>query len=185
MEWTLLSAANVGIALAFLQRLTRGQLFLLALPFDRMAWDAEISDAQQMASLWRWPAIAFLIVASFAVILSVSNGPLPTLSLLFERLANIARRHRLLCGCFITACLFDFVSTTLYCQRYGVIDEVHPGMRLIIYAFGLTMGVFFGKSIQAALLVVIGTSFPQMARPLLVITAFGYTLAAVWNLRFL
>lgn len=183
--WFCLSVAVIVAANDSLSCLNRGRLFLFAVPPDRAPWDAEIDDAANMSQIWRAPALAFLAISSAAVCLRAPRGPMASARIVCRCVRTLAALHPRLIAGFVVACAADFVSTSLYCHRYGVIDEIHPGMRLVIYAYGLTTGVLLGKAIQALLLLVIAVILPRLTRPMLVMTIVGYALAAVWNVRHL
>jgi hypothetical protein len=185
MSWIALAATVAIMAHCALSRLHCGKLFLFALPRDRAAWDAEMIDAARTAQIWQIPALAFLAVGSISVCLRASRGPMATFASVSRQAAALRRRHTVWVALFTVACVLDFASTAICCHRYGAIDEIHPGVRLVIYAFGLTSGVLAGKTIQALFVLVIAAMVPRVARPLLATASVLYLLAAAWNFRFL
>ena len=76
----------------------------------------------------------------------------------------------------------DFVSTVVYFYSHRIDDELHPGIKLVTYAYGLSLGCLVGKAIQACLALMLCAAFPKIARPILVVLIVAYAAAAAWNL---
>jgi hypothetical protein len=180
--WLLLGTITLTAAWFALDRVQNGRLFLIRLPFDREPLAAERDDAARAAQTWKIPALAFLAVAACAIAASARSGPAEAARRLWERLRGFFRTHRWLCALFIIACTADFLSTAHYFHAHRVDDELHPAIKLVTYAFGLSIGCLLAKLIQALLALAICALFPKIARPVLVILIIAYSAATTWNL---
>jgi hypothetical protein len=168
-----------------LDRLQNGSLFLIRLPFDRPPSDRDVRDAVEAAQRWTWPAGLVLSLSSIAFLSTVNAGPLETIGFLRQRLAQLFRGRRILCATFAGACLADFLSTWWYFHEYGLEDELHPGIKLVTYAWGPSAGCLVAKLIQAGLVFLVCVLFPRIAWIVLLATTIAYCCAAVWNLGFI
>lgn len=81
----------------------------------------------------------------------------------------------------LLACLVDLLTTWLYAQKYSHVDELHPGIKLVTYAYGLTVGIAIAKLIQASLVLIVAAALPRAARGLMWLTTLAYLVAATWN----
>jgi hypothetical protein len=182
LAWLLIAAGIVAIAWFPLNRVENAKLFLFALPFDRNPFSVEFSDAAAAARTWKIPALVFLAVVTAAIALTERSGPVDAVRQHWHRVRGLLQLHPRLSLLLALASAADFVSTLLHFQNHRIDDELHPGIKLVTYAFGLSLGCLIGKAIQAVLALLIGASFPKVARPTLVILIVAYTSAAVWNL---
>jgi len=102
-----------------------------------------------------------------------------------EKLRRLTSEHPIAVSLFAIACTLDCASTLLFCHFQSLLDELHPAIRLMAYAYGLIVGIFLGKLIQAGLVLVVALSVPRIAVSLIWTTAVGYFLAACWNFSWL
>lgn len=173
------------VAALSLAWLRQHHVFLLHLPFDREASQEEVYDARVMSRQW-FPYVAIFLTLGAGVVVSVArSGPLETLSGLFRELRRQVAGQRMLYAAFAVTCLLDLATTWAYCQKYTLADELHPAIKLMGYAYGLTVGVVAAKLLQAALVLLMTVVLPRWGRLLLVVTMLGYAAAAVWNGRWL
>ena len=158
------------------------KLFLIQLPWDRAPLAFEVRDAADAAQTWMWPTLIFLAVALTAITASEPAGPVTAGRKLGRRLRELLRLHPRLCSIFAAACVADFVSTLMYFHSHRIDDELHPGIKLFTYAYGLSIGCLVGKAVQALLALIICAIFPTHSRAILVTLLVAYVAAAVWNL---
>ena len=182
LAWLAVAGSLVLVAWWSLNRVQHEKLFLFPLPFDRAPFAVEIHDATSVARTWTIPALVFLAVATTAVAGHERTSPVAAAIGWVRRLRELLRMHPKLCVVFAVASLADFISTAIYFHWHRIDDELHPGIKLVTYAFGLSLGCLAGKGIQALLALAIGAVFPKMARPILIVLIVAYGAAAVWNL---
>lgn len=127
------------------------------------------------------PALAFLAIAASAVAGAAHTGPFKAAHRFWHRLAALWQAHPWLCRLFLAACIADFLSTARYFHAHRIDDELHPGIKLVTYAFGLSVGCLLGKLIQALLAAGICSLVGKLDRPLLVVLIIAYDSAAIWN----
>jgi hypothetical protein len=180
--WLIVAGCLVLIAWLSLNRVQNEKLFLFPLPFDRAPFAAEVRDASAAARTWMIPALVFLAVIVAAIATSVRAGPVEAARRLWQRLSAVLHLYPKLCGLFAAASSADFVSTALYFHSHRIDDELHPGIKLVTYAYGLSVGCFLGKAIQAILALTVCAAFPEIARPTLFVLIVAYAAAAAWNL---
>ena len=84
---------------------------------------------------------------------------------------------------FVLASLADFLSTIWFFHTGRIDDELHPAIKLFAYAFGPSIGALLGKGLQAFLALWVCSAFPKFGRPLLIVLAVAYSVAAVWNMN--
>ncbi|MGQ0637302.1 MAG: hypothetical protein ACT4QC_22060 [Planctomycetaceae bacterium] len=185
IAWVPAIVAVFAVAWLSLARLRDERLFLFAQPVDRPARYGEFSDAAKTAETWTKPTMAFLGVVAIVALAVAKDGPLRTIGWLKDRAAAVVQRNSALCAAFAIASLLDLASTWNYCQRYSLEDELHPAIKLVGYAYGLTVGIAAAKLLQAGLVVSMAALFPRAARTLLLVTTAGYLAAAFWNHRLL
>lgn len=165
-----------------LDRVRNEKLFLFPLPFDRAAFAVEIHDASTAARTWTIPALVFLFVATAATAVSVRDDPVEATGKFCRRLRSQFQLHPKLCWLFAVASVGDFISTALYFHFHRIDDELHPGIKLVTYAYGLSIGCLIGKFIQALLAFIMCAAFPNIARSILIVLIVAYGTAAPWNL---
>jgi len=185
VAWLSIAIAIIVAAWLSLDRLQGGKVFLIRLAIDRQPADREVQHATEAARQWTLPALLFLSIASIAILSVVKIGPLDAICLLRRRLSDLIRVRPIQCALFACACLADFLSTWWYFHEYGLEDELHPGIKLVTYAWGSSVGCLAAKSIQAALVVLVCLLFPRIDRIALVATTVAYAGAAIWNLGFI
>jgi hypothetical protein len=83
---------------------------------------------------------------------------------------------------FLIAGLADLATTLVFFHTQGVNYEVHPGIRLIGYAYGRTIGPILGKTFQIVGIVFISAIFPRFAVFLLCTASLFCGLAAIHNI---
>jgi hypothetical protein len=184
LNWLAIACLVILAAWVSLRRVQEGELFLFRLPIDREPFDFELQDASATARIWNLPALLFLAVAALATLAVVRAGPLESARSLRRRLGSHIKAHAILCPLFFLACLADLVSTLWYFHEYSVEDELHPGIKLVTYAWGLSVGCAAAKLIQAVLVLLVCTLVPRIARLVLVFATVGYAVAAAWNFGF-
>lgn len=180
-RWLLAIAVVLIGATFLLHRVHAGQLFIVALPFDREPAPSEVEDARATVRMWFVPALLFLIVGGTTVALTSRSTPPIACRQLTQKVAALVRAQAWLVAFFAMACLLDFYTTWAYAQQFSLEDEVHPGIKLVTYAFGITVGVVVGKAIQAGLVLAIAAVWPRTGRVLLLFVTGGYFVAAAWN----
>jgi len=182
VAWLAFGITLLWVAWLSLKHVESGELFLFQLPFDPMKpFDGEVADAVKTARRWTVPALAFLAVASLAILFSVRLGPIDAIDALRLRCRQLADERTGLCLLLFLACIVDFVSTASYFRKFGIADEYHPGIKLITYAWGRFLGCLIAKTIQGLLVLVICALFPRIARATLLLAITAYTAAAIWN----
>jgi hypothetical protein len=185
LSWLTIAIPIIVAAWLSLDKIQNGNVYLIRLPFDRQPSDREIQEAAEAARLWKLPALMFLSLSSIALSSTVKAGPLEAIGILRQRLAELLRGRAVLCTLFAGACLADFLSTWWYFHEYGMEDELHPGIKLVTYAWGPSAGCLAAKSIQAGLMLLVCVLFPRIAGIALAITTVAYSCAAIWNLGFI
>lgn len=182
VAWLAIGMALIWVAWLSLKRVESGELFLIPLPIDPLRpFDGEVADALKTTRLWNVPALAFLAVASLAILFSVRLGPIDAIDALCLRCRQLADARTGLCLLLLIACIADFVSTASYFRKFGITDEYHPAIKLITYAWGRFIGCLIAKTIQGFLVLVICALFPSIARATLLLAITAYTAAAIWN----
>jgi hypothetical protein len=184
LAWLALCAILLLAAWKSLDLVQQGRLFLICLPFDREPSSLEIRDAVTRARQWTLPALLFLGIASLVIVLTVRTGPTDALREIMRKVRELSHMQAALCAVFAFACAADLLSTLWYFHRYSLEDELHPGIKLVTFAWGLTVGCLAAKGIQASLVLLVCTLFPKIARPILIVTTVAYFAAAIWNLGF-
>jgi hypothetical protein len=184
LNWLAIACLVLLAAWMSLRRVQQGDLFLFRLPIDRQPLDLEKQDAAAAARTWTIPALSFLAVTAIATLAVARTGPFDSARHLRCRLSSLVRTHTIVFALFLLACLADFLSTLWYFHEYSVEDELHPAIKLVTYAWGLSVGCAAAKMIQAALVLLVCTSIPRIARLVLVLTTAGYAVAAAWNFGF-
>jgi uncharacterized membrane protein len=165
-----------------LNRVRHGELFLFRLPIDRKPLTFELHDAAASAAFWTGPALVFLGVASVALAGTVRISPWKSVEEICSRVTRMFRSSPVLCGLFTVACLADLISTWLFFRAHRIDDELHPGIKLMTYAYGLSVGCVIGKAVQGLLAVLLCVAFPNGARAILIVLTIAYCAAAVWNI---
>jgi hypothetical protein len=101
MAWLLIAVALLSAAWLSLRAVRSGFLFAYPLPVDPRPFEHEYSDAIRAARQWTLPAMAFLAVASIAVLVGVRQGPIDVANLFRLRLRQLFDSHSELCHFFI------------------------------------------------------------------------------------
>lgn len=161
-------------ARAVLNRVQRGELFLLAMPWDTPASSVEVIDARMTAEEYLLPASIFLGLVGLTVALA---GP--------QRLAPSSPASRLefrLTMIFLASAAADLVTTLWFFHDGGIDLEVHPGIRLFGYAWGRTAGPIAGKLVQAAGILLLCRVIRRGGLLPLITVTCAYTAAAVYNI---
>ena len=127
-----------AIALSEVNRVERGQLFLLSLPGENAASEVEIVDAHQSAASYKYPAVGAVLAIGIIVAWS---GPMAFLSRCRHRSVPIL-------AIFGVAVVADMLTTVIFFHTRGVFYELHPGVRLFGYAYGRTTGAVLAKLVQ-------------------------------------
>ena len=185
LSWLTIAIPIIVAAWLSLDRIQNGNFYLIRLPFDRQPSDREVQEAAEAARLWKLPALMFLSLSSIALLSTAKAGPLEAIAVLRQRLAELVRGRPILCAAFAVACLADFLSTWWYFHEFGLEDELHPGIKLVTYAWGPSAGCLAAKSIQAGLVLLVCVLFPRIAGIALLVTTAAYSCAAEWNLGFI
>lgn len=181
LAWLPLFFAIFLVAVSSLNRLKREVLFQFPQPVDRLpAWD-EPADAAHTAATWMAPALIFLGIGAVALISAARVGPVDFARGLIEKIRGVLARDPLLSAFFGLACLLDLASTWSCFQQYSLADELHPAIKLVTYAYGITVGLALAKGLQAGLVLAVAALLPRAARTLLFVTTAGYSAAALWN----
>lgn len=158
-----------GVAGAELNRVAGGDLFLFKTSFDDDASISELQDARASAERWQIPAV-------FAVF--CCGG----LSYFLMRGVAYQRPNRWLVALFLLSTALDMFTTLRFFHDIGIDVEVHPGVRLLGYAYGRTAGPVLAKTFQALGILFLAARLSNLSRPLLLGTSVVYTLAAAYNL---
>jgi hypothetical protein len=181
VAWLAVGLALLAGAWFSLNRVRNGELFLFHLPIDRRPLTFELHDAAASAAFWTAPALVFLAISSAALAGAVRVCPWTAVEEICGRVTRMYRSSAILCGFFTLACVTDLISTWLYFRAHRIDDELHPGIKLMTYAYGLSVGCFIGKAIQGLLAVLVCVAFPKGARAILIVLTIAYFAAAVWN----
>lgn len=184
-RWLPLIAGVLVVAAILLGRLSSEQLFLVPLPVDRQPSISEEWDAKSTAYTWLVPTLLFLFVGGITIALTSRSGPIETGREMARKIRTMSTAHPLLVNLFALTCLLDLYTTWAYAQQFSMADELHPAIRLVMYAFGITVGVVIAKAIQAGLVLIIAALWPKTARTLMLVITGGYAVAAAWNFHWL
>ena len=185
LSWTPVILLVWLVAVDSLWQLRHERTRAIPLPISRPIAPEELADARASAETWFVPTLIFLALVSLVTLVSVTDRPVGLLRKGVINLRGLFWRQRWALSMFSVACLLDFVSTLLFCHSQSLLDEMHPAIRLMAYAYGLVVGILMGKLTQAALVLVVALSIPRIAAPLIWTTAIGYFLAAIWNFSWL
>lgn len=185
LRWLPFIVGVLLVAGILLGRLCWEKLFLFPLPVDREPILYEFADAAATARTWIIPALVFLFVVGIAAALTSRAGPINTFCDLAARIGRLGAERPRLVSLFALAGLFDFYTTWAYAQKFSMADELHPAIKLVAYALGITVGVAAAKAIQVALLLVVAVLWPSASRTLILVVTAGYAVAAAWNFHWL
>lgn len=181
LAWLAIFVSVLIAAWHSLQRVLQHRLFAWPLPVDPPEFPCEWGDSANAASTWTIPAMLFLGVVAITILVSVRMGPVESIALVFKRLEGLFRAHPVTLQFFAAACVADFASTVHYFHEYGICDEMHPGIKLVTYAWGRTLGCLAAKLIQAGVGLLLCALLPNIARGILLVATTGYAIAAIWN----
>ena len=179
---TSVGAATTLLACWLILRVRAGQLFLLSLGFEQDASNSELTDAQNTAEFYLPWAIVFLALLTLVVAFAVSRSSGTMFSDVSERLRKLFREHSILVTLLIFATLLDLVTTIIIAHRAGMEGEFHPGIRLVAYAFGRTIGVVGGKLFQCLAILVLSAYVSRFGPWLLLLASLAYLLGATINI---
>lgn len=169
LAWLGVTLLFAGLAVIELNRVARGDLFLLRADFDAVASSLERHDAHVSAVQWRLPAVLTVLCCG-------------ALCYFLGRSAEAKRPASWLVVLFLLATAFDLFTTLWFFHEDGIDSELHPGVRLLGYAYGRTAGPMLAKLIQVAGILSLAVRLPRIANALLLGTAAVYTLAALYNM---
>ena len=175
LAWSFVLVALQVIALALLGRLKEGHLFLFSLSWDAPATVTEITEAAASAKQYEWPAM-FVIAVIWALMAFVVNR-----SSNWRDDRELLWRHRWIVSLFVIATLADIVTTLAFFHRDGVDQEFHPGIRLVSYALGRSVGPFATKWIQFVGVFLIASIFKKIAPYLFAVAGAIYLFGSVHN----
>lgn len=185
LRWLPFMAGLLLVAGILLGRLLSEHLFLFPLPVDREPFPNELADAAATARTWIIPALVLLFVVGITAALTSRAGPIDTSRDLASRIGRLGAERPWLVTLFSIACLFDFYTTWAYAQKFSMADELHPAIKLVAYALGITCGVAAAKAIQVGLVLIVAALWPSAARTLILVLTAGYAVAAAWNYHWL
>lgn len=180
LGWSGALLALEGIAIWLLQRLMFGKLFLFALPWDAPANVAEIAEASASAKSYFWIALTVIVVIWGVIAKGLEGWPQvntqkirqsPKSWLLYSTVAL-----------FLMGTIADAVTTFAFFHRDGVDQELHPGIRLVSYSLGRTVGPMVTKLIQFSGVMLIALRWPKLASLLFGLAGSIYLLGAFYNL---
>lgn len=156
-----------------LQRVRRGELFLFSLPWDRAATAAEVFNARRTVEAYLIPALCTILMLGGGIAFLVFQGQRVD----FRRI----REWKVLVWLLVAAAAFDFVTTFRFFHHLGVNYELHPGIRLFGYAYGLTTGPALGKLLQVSGILVAALLVKRGARLILSVAILFYVAAGFYN----
>lgn len=171
--WVVAFLALAGYAYWQLNRVHQGHLFALALPWDRPPTLAEILDAKLSAQTYLLPAV--IVVLTIGCVAAIMQ---PRLQL------STTKPSRMETGAialFLVAAMADLLTTLRFFHQVGVNYELHPGIRLFGYAYGLTIGPIAGKAVQAAGVLIFAMFAGRGGIPLMAVVTLVYGAAAIHN----
>lgn len=162
-----------------LSRLRSGHLFLLAIPGDAAASETEIADAALSAKLYSWPA--YIVISVIWVLLASAWDRAPNSEANWAEYRTQLWRMRWILGLFVIGTVADIATTLAFFHRDGVDQELHPGIRLVSYALGRSIGPIVTKLIQFAGVLLIASVFRRAAPYLLAAAGATFLLGALYN----
>jgi hypothetical protein len=171
--WVIVVALAVGYTWWQLKQIDEGHLFAFALPWDRPPIPAEIADAELSAQGYLIPAIVAVLVIGCATWAIFPRLRFPV--------SKPSRGWKLAAALFLIATLADLLTTLAFFHRSGVNLELHPGIRLFGYAYGLTIGPITGKLVQAFGILLLAFLVGRAGIVLLAVVTFVYGIAAIHN----
>lgn len=172
--WLLAAIALMAVATCELHRVRRGELFLFPTTFDSQPSAHELYDAEVSASRWFVPA---LVAIGLCCGLGYFLGVGPTAA----RNRMALRTRTALSVVFLVATACDLFTTLWFFHELGIDVELHPGVRLLGYAYGRTAGPMIAKAVQAAGVLWLAERLPRGGNLLLAATSLAYVLAAAHN----
>ncbi len=163
------------MALAFLEieRVGRGELFVFSFPWDRAPSQSELNDAKRSARESLLPALL-----SLAMVGLITGYAFPKRRRSTQTLPRFWRLPLLL---FALAVLADLGTTLWFFHVRGVDHELHPGIRLVSYAYGRTVGPVLGKLVQAVGILMLSSLFARHGGTLMISVTPLYFIAAIYN----
>jgi hypothetical protein len=163
-----------------LWRLVQGRLFLVAMPWDAPASETELAEAAGSAKSYYWPAM---------IVIAVIWGLIAVCSEVFTRKRVRDRPEKrsswLFYVCltiFVIGTMADIATTFAFFHRDGVDQELHPGIRLVSYALGRSVGPIITKLIQFLGITLISFRWRFLATYLFTLAGSIYLAGAIYNL---
>lgn len=153
--------------------------------FDRPATDAELLDAAGSAGHYLLPSLLSITAITFLVGWATGGRMAKGLRFLWLQFRRLRIDHRVLVWALAVASAADLATTLWFFHVQGIEGELHPGIRLVGYAFGRTCGPLIGKAIQFTGTVVVAALLPRIATAILVLATITYFLAVVYNIGLL
>lgn len=167
--WILATTALMFLAAAEVQRVASGDLFLLQTDFDPPPSMLELRDAESSGG-WKYPAVG-AVCCCCCLLFALTRKTVPHV-----------RPPVFLMAVFLVATAFDLWSTLRFFHVDGIDTEVHPGVRVLSYAYGRTAGPVIAKTVQAAGVLFLASRLPRFASFLLIATSMLYAAAALRNI---
>ena len=172
--WLLAAVTLMAIAAFELHRVRSGELFLFPTTFDSQPSAHELYDAEVSASRWSVPALISIgLCCGLGYFLSARPDA--------ERKRLALRERTALSVVLLIATACDLFTTLWFFHELGIDVELHPGVRLLGYAYGRTAGPVIAKTVQAAGVLWLAEKLPRGGNLLLVATSLVYVLAAAHN----
>jgi hypothetical protein len=179
------SCAVAGLALLELNRVERARLFLLALPGERAASEVEIFDARQSAAAYKYPAVGAVMAIGIVVAwfgpMRFSKSRSRTLTTPLSQGERESWWSVALLAVFGIAVVADMATTVRFFHTHGVVDELHPGVRLFGYAYGRTVGPVLAKVVQLVGVLMIACFLGRYGKWVVVAATCLYVGAALYN----
>lgn len=175
--WGILLCTSLTWTVQVVQRVERGELFLLAFTYDHPPTPFEYRDARDTCRdnflLFVWGVIVVHISATWigARVRSREDGTAWALLV----------RWRWLVLLLLVASLLDAMTTVAFFHTQSIADEFHPLVRMSGYTLGRTAGPYGAKACQFLGVVGLGMALPRVAPWLFGMAVTFYGLAAVHN----
>ena len=180
--WLLAAVGLLGMAWLLIDRVRHRRLFLLALWLDRPATETELLDARASADYYLLPALGCIAAITLVVDWATRRGVAASLRLFWVQIRRLLAHHPVLVWAFAVATAADLATTLWFFHARGIELELHPGIRLVGYAFGRTSGPLMGKGVQFVGIFVVAALLPRIAPVILVVATITYFLAVVYNI---
>jgi len=172
--WLLAAIGLMVIATSELHRVRSGRLFLFPTAFDNQPSIHELHDAEASARRWLLPALLAIGCAcglGYFLGSHRRDGSRQT----------IRRTWRTFSVALLLAAALDLFTTLSFFHERGIDVELHPGVRLLGYAYGRTAGPVIAKTTQVVGILWLSERLPRGGNALLATTSLVYALAAAHN----